>query len=117
MALTPDGVRELVAHGHRVRVEQGAGDDSSITDAEFAAAGAESWPPRPTPGRAELVVKVKEPQPGEFAYLRPDLVLFTYLHLAAYPRSPTPCSPPAPPALAYETVQLADGRAAPAGAR
>ena len=84
VALTPDGVRELAAHGHQVLVEAGAGDDSSLPDAEYAAAGAtivtadDAW-------AAELVVKVKEPQPAELAYLRPDLVLFTYLHLAAEP--------------------------------
>ena len=86
VAITPDGVRELVAHGVTVLVETGAGRDSAITDADYAAAGAEIvgaaddvW------ARAEMVLKVKEPQADEFRHLRPDLVLFTYLHLAAYP--------------------------------
>ena len=91
VAITPDGVRELVHRGHVVRVERGAGAGSSIHDDDLAAAGAtlvdvdEAW-------GAELVVKVKEPQGAELARLRPDLVLFTYLQ-----RSPTPCSPRARP--------------------
>ncbi len=107
VALTPDGVRELVAHGHQVRVEQGAGVDSSIHDAEYAASGAEivttddAW-------ASELVVKVKEPQPQEYAYLRPDLVLFTYLHLAAYPAVAEALLAAKATSIAYETVQLAD---------
>ena len=84
VALTPDGARELVAHGHQVLVETGAGEDSSIPNAEYAAAGAsiviadDAW-------TADLVVKVKEPQPDEYRRLRAETVLFTYLHLAAYP--------------------------------
>src|SRR5581483_6951598 len=84
VALTPDGVRELRHHGHDVVVEAAAGEGSAISDAQFAAAGAriasaeEAW-------AADMVVKVKEPQPAEYGYLRADLVLFTYLHLAAYP--------------------------------
>ena len=107
VALTPDGVRELVAHGHQVRIEQGAGEDSSIHDQEYATAGAhivttdDAW-------AADLVVKVKEPQPEEHAYLRPDLVLFTYLHLAAYPAVADALLAAKTTAIAYETVQLAD---------
>jgi alanine dehydrogenase len=108
VAVTPDGVRELVAHGHRVLVERGAGIGSSITDDELAAAGAELvsvedvW-------SADLVVKVKEPQPEEYGRLRPDLVLFTYLHLAAYPEVATALLEAKTTALAYETVQLENG--------
>jgi alanine dehydrogenase len=108
VAITPDGVRELTAAGHEVIVQRGAGEDSSITDEEYAAAGAENcsvdeaWV-------AELVVKVKEPQPGEFRYLRDDLVLFTYLHLAAYPEVATALLDAAATALGYETVQLENG--------
>jgi len=108
VAITPDGVRELVAHGHRVLVEKGAGADSSIVDGEYAAAGAEPVATEDAWG-AELVVKVKEPQAGEFAHLRPDLVLFTYLHLAAYPAVADALLGAGTTALAYETVQLADG--------
>ena len=84
VALTPDGVRELVSQGMEVRVEAGAGHGAGIADDDYRASGArlvsreEAW-------AAHLVVKVKEPQPEEFGFLRPDLVLFTYLHLAAYP--------------------------------
>jgi alanine dehydrogenase len=108
VAMTPDGVRELTAAGHRVVVERGAGEGSSITDNEFAVAGAETvsaddaW-------AADLVVKVKEPQPSEFHYLRADLVLFTYLHLAAYPEVAKALLASGTTALAYETVQLDTG--------
>lgn len=107
VALTPDGVRELAAHGHEVRVEAGAGEDSSIHDGEYAAAGAsivsvdDAW-------AADLVVKVKEPQAQEHAYLRPDLTLFTYLHLAAYPEVAEALLASGTTAVAYETVQPAD---------
>src|ERR1700726_1489446 len=84
VALTPDGVRELTAHGHRVLVERGAGEGSSISDDTFAAVGGELVSVDEAWG-AELVIKVKEPQPEEYGRLREDLVLFTYLHLAAYP--------------------------------
>ena len=106
VALTPDAVRELVGHGLVVRVEQGAG--AGISDGAFERAGAavvdrdEAW-------GAHLVVKVKEPQPEEFGYLRPDLVLFTYLHLAAYPAVGRALLEAGCTAIAYETVQLDDG--------
>lgn len=108
VAMTPDGVRELAAAGHEVLVQQGAGHGSSITDAEFEAAGAEivsvegAW-------AADLVVKVKEPQPGEWANLREDLVLFTFLHIAAYPEVGRALLSAGTTALAYETVQLGNG--------
>ncbi|MDP8936266.1 MAG: alanine dehydrogenase [Actinomycetota bacterium] len=108
VAITPDGVRELVAHGHRVLVEAGAGDDSSISDAEYAAAGAHTVTVDDAWG-AGLVVKVKEPQPAEYARLRPDMVLLTYLHLAAYPAVADALLAAGTTALAYETVQLPDG--------
>jgi alanine dehydrogenase len=110
VAMTPDGVRELEAHGAQVLVERGAGRDSAITDDEYEAAGAELvddaaevW------ARAGLICKVKEPQPDEYALLRPGLVLFTYLHLAAYPEVADALLAKGVTALAYETVQLADG--------
>jgi alanine dehydrogenase len=108
VAMTPDGVRELVAHGHRVLMERGAGEHSAIHDDDFVGAGAELagvddvWD-------AELVVKVKEPQPSEFARLRADQILFTYLHLAAYPEVAKALLAAGTTALAYETVQLANG--------
>ncbi len=108
VALTPDGVRELTSQGHRVLVEAGAGEGSSLHDADFAGAGAElvtaqaAW-------AAELVCKVKEPQPAEFEYLRPDLVLFTYLHLAAYPEVADALLTAGTTAIGYETVSSPSG--------
>jgi alanine dehydrogenase len=108
VALTPDGARELVSHGMDVRVEQGAGLGAGISDDDYADAGArivgreEAW-------AAHLVVKVKEPQPEEFDFLRRDLVLFTYLHLAAYPEVGRALLEAGTTAVAYETVQLEDG--------
>jgi alanine dehydrogenase len=108
VALTPDGARELVSHGMDVRVEQGAGLGAGISDDDYAEAGArivgreEAW-------AAHLVVKVKEPQPEEFDFLRRDLVLFTYLHLAAYPEVGRALLEAGTTAVAYETVQLEDG--------
>ena len=108
VALTPDGVSELVAQGMEVRVQAGAGQGAGISDDSFAAAGArlvsqeEAW-------GAHLVVKVKEPQPEEFPFLRADLVLFTYLHLAAYPDVGRALLDAGTTGVAYETVQLEDG--------
>jgi alanine dehydrogenase len=109
VAMTPDGVRELVARGHRVLVQQGAGLGSSITDAEYVAAGAELAPTAADAWGAEMVVKVKEPQPQEWQHLRADLLLATYLHLAAYPEVAGALTNAGTSSLAYETVQLADG--------
>jgi alanine dehydrogenase len=108
VALTPDGARELVSQGMEVRIETGAGLGAGIRDEDYAAVGArltsrdEAW-------AAHLVVKVKEPQPEEFGFLRPDLVLFTYLHLAAYPEVGRALLDMGTTAVAYETVQLDDG--------
>lgn len=109
VAVTPDGVHELVARGATVLIEHDAGAGSSIADADYLAAGArmvadagEVW------ARAGLVLKVKEPQAEEFARLRPGLVLFTYLHLAAYPEVADALLAGHVTAIAYETVQAAD---------
>jgi len=109
VALTPDGARELQLHGHEVLVQSGAGVGSSIGDDEFAAAGATIVADAASAWGAELVVKVKEPQAGEVGFLRDDLVLFTYLHLAAYPEVAKALLAAGTTALAYETVQLRDG--------
>ena len=110
VAITPDGVRELLHAGATVLIERGAGVDSSIPDANYTRAGAvivetavEVWE------RAQLICKVKEPLESEFAYFRPGLVLFTYLHLAAYPKVADALIANGVTAIAYETVQLADG--------
>ncbi|MEB3265643.1 MAG: alanine dehydrogenase [Cyanobacteriota bacterium] len=108
VALTPDGVRDLVAQGMEVRVQEGAGLGAGLSDDDYRAAGGrlvsrdEAWD-------AHLVVKVKEPQPEEYGLLRPDLVLFTYLHLAAYPEVGRALLEAGTTAVAYETVQLDNG--------
>jgi alanine dehydrogenase len=111
VAITPDGVRELLHAGAEVLIEAGAGTDSSIPDDDYRRAGAtivptaaEVWE------RAGLVCKVKEPQTSEFGRFRPGLVLFTYLHLAAYPTVAEALVEGGVTAIAYETVQLADGQ-------
>jgi alanine dehydrogenase len=107
VALTPDGARELVAHGHEVRVERGAGEDSSIHDDEYVAVGTRIVDPAGA-WEADLVVKVKEPQDDEFACLRADQALFTYLHLAAYPAVAHALIAAGTVGIAYETVQTDD---------
>ncbi len=107
VAITPDGVRELSQHGVPVLIESGAGGQSAITDDEYRAAGAEVVPTASEVwGRAELVCKVKEPQPEEFPLMRDGLVLFTYLHLAAYPEVGKELLARRVAGVAYETVQL-----------
>jgi alanine dehydrogenase len=108
VAMTPDGVRELERHGINVFVEAGAGTGASISDADFVAAGAEIVP-TDAAWAQQMVVKVKEPQPEEFEFLREDLTLFTYLHLAAYPEVAKALLAAKTTALAYETVQLSSG--------
>jgi alanine dehydrogenase len=110
VAITPDGVRELTAAGVPVLVQSGAGASSSITDDELAATGARIVPDADALwAEADLVCKVKEPQPEEIAYLRDDQVLFTYLHLAAYPKVAEALLGRGVTGIAYETVQTADG--------
>jgi len=109
VALTPDGVRELERHGINVFVESGAGDGASIADRDYVAAGATIVPTAEDAWAQELVVKVKEPMDTEFGFLHQDLVLFTYLHLAAYPDVAKALIAAGTTSLAYETVQLPDG--------
>jgi alanine dehydrogenase len=109
VALTPSGAGALVAHGHTVLVEHGAGEGSSLPDRLYADAGARLADVDTVWNDAALVLKVKEPQPEEYARLRPDLMLFTYLHLAAMPDLVTALRTRRVRALAYETLQLDDG--------
>jgi alanine dehydrogenase len=109
VALTPSGVSALVAHGHRVLVEYGAGAASSLPDRLYRDAGATLGDARSVWSTAELVLKVKEPLPSEYALLRPGVVLFTYLHLAANPELAAVLRERHVNALAYETLQLDDG--------
>lgn len=109
VAMTPDGVRELEQHGIDVYVESGAGEGASFSDDDYRAAGADIVASAADAWAQDLVVKVKEPQAAEFAYLRPDLTLFTYLHLAAYPEVAEALVASRCTAIAYETVQRPDG--------
>jgi alanine dehydrogenase len=109
VAMTPDGVRELERHGIQVCVEAGAGEGASISDADYVAAGAAIVPTAADAWSQQLVVKVKEPKEEEFGFLRRDLTLFTYLHLAAYPEVARALVAAGTAALAYETVQLESG--------
>ncbi|AII46049.1 alanine dehydrogenase [Synechococcus sp. KORDI-49] len=108
VALTPDAVRDLASHGLEVRIESGAGAGAGIGDDAYAAAGAQVVD-RDQAWSAHLVVKVKEPQPEEFGLLREDMVLFTYLHLAAYPEVGEALLSAGTTGIAYETVQLENG--------
>ena len=109
VALTPDGVREFERAGVEVFIETQAGTAASITDAEYTSAGATIVPTAADAWAQSMVVKVKEPTEKEFAFLRPDLTLFTYLHLAAYPKVAKALVDNKTTGIAYETVQLADG--------
>lgn len=110
VALTPDGVREMEAHGVEVLVQKGAGLGASIPDETYANAGAEIVAdPAEVWARAGMIAKVKEPQDSEFGFLRSDLTLFTYLHLAAYPEVAEALCDAGTTAIAYETVMRADG--------
>src|SRR6476659_2419925 len=111
VALTPAGVRELTDHGHDVVVQSGAGEGSAITDEMYVAQGARILPDADAVfAEAELIVKVKEPQPEEIARLEPRHTLFTYLHLAPDPEQTRGLLASGATAIAYETVEDARGR-------
>jgi alanine dehydrogenase len=110
VAITPAGVAELTRRGHHVVIQAGAGEGSSISDADFKSAGAELitsaedvW------DQAELLLKVKEPIEPEYALLRPGQILFAYLHLAASRECTDALLGSGTTSIAYETVQTADG--------
>lgn len=110
IALVPAGVAQMTAVGHEVMIEKGAGVGSGLEDDEYIAAGAqiietadEVW------SRAQMVMKVKEPLPSEFGFLRNDLLLFTYLHLAPAPELTKAMLDSGCIGVAYETIQLNDG--------
>jgi len=111
VALTQSGVRELVDRGHEVLVQRGAGEGSAIADADYVAQGAQILPDAEAVfGAAEMIVKVKEPQPVEVARLRPDHVLFTYLHLAPDAELTAGLVASGATCIAYETVEDSRGR-------
>ena len=110
VGLVPAGVRELVGGGHEVLVETGAGNGIGVDDAQYKAAGASiANTAAEVFERADLVVKVKEPQPAECEMLRPAQVLFTYLHLAADPVQAKGLMKSGATAIAYETVTAPNG--------
>jgi alanine dehydrogenase len=109
VAMTPDGVRECERLGINVYVETGAGEGASIPDSDYVAAGADIVPSAADAWSQQMVVKVKEPKQEEFQYLRKDLTLFTYLHLAAYPEVAKALIAAGTTSFAYETVQTKDG--------
>ncbi len=110
VAITPAGVAEFVRRGHRVVVQAGAGNGSAITDDDFATAGARIVPDADTVwATSDLLLKVKEPIAPEYHRLRAGQVLFTYLHLAADAEGTKALLASGTTAIAYETVQLADG--------
>jgi alanine dehydrogenase len=111
VAITPAGVREMVEHGHDVVVEAGAGEGSAIADAQFEAQGARLVPAAADVfAEAEMVLKVKEPQPAEIEMLSPGQLLFTYLHLAPDPEQTRGLRESGATCVAYETVEDAHGR-------
>ena len=111
VGLTPNGVAELVGHGHEVFVETGAGAGVDFSDAAYIAAGAKIVPDADAVfGEGDLIVKVKEPQPVECARLEPRHTLFTYLHLAPDPVQARGLMKSGATAIAYETVTDAQGR-------
>ncbi len=111
VALTPVGARELAEHGHEVVIEKGAGEGSAIADADYEAQGARIVPAvEDVWGDAQLVLKVKEPQPEEVSRLRPELTLFTYLHLAPAPDLTRGLRDSGATCVAYETVEDRFGR-------
>ncbi|MFN8535316.1 MAG: alanine dehydrogenase [Dehalococcoidia bacterium] len=110
VAATPAGVESLVAAGHRILVEQGAGEGSGFSDDEFRGAGAEIAATADVWRESGLILKVKEPMPEEYVFLRPGLILFTYFHLAANANLTRAVVESGVTAIAYETVQTADGR-------
>ncbi len=105
VGLTPASVRELAAHGHQVLVQAGAGAAIGLTDEQYQAAGATlSLDAKDIFAKAEMIVKVKEPQPQECAMLRPGQILYTYLHLAPDPQQTAALIKSGAICIAYETI-------------
>jgi alanine dehydrogenase len=110
VGLTPSAVKALTARGHQVLVETGAGQGSFISDDEYHAVGAQIVADAKGAWAAELVVKVKEPIAAEYPYLRQDMLLFTYLHLASNEALTKALLTSGTTAIAYETVQNQAGQ-------
>lgn len=105
VVLTPSSVSLVIASGHRVRVETGAGDGAGFTDDAYQAAGAVIVPTAEDAWTADIVVKVKEPIGQEYDYFRPGLTLFSYLHLAAEPELTARLAAAGTVAFAFETLE------------
>lgn len=110
VGLTPGAVKMLIARGHQVLVETGAGEGSFITDEEYRAVGAQIVGDATDAWAAALIVKVKEPVATEYPYLRQDMILFTYLHLASNEPLTKALLSSGTTAIAYETVQNQAGQ-------
>ena len=107
VALTPAGVRELVKHGHKVIIEEGAGLGSAITDNDYSSQGAEiASDAKSVWDQAEMIMKVKEPLPAEYPLMRKGQILYTYLHLAASKECTDALIKAENIAIAYETVEV-----------
>lgn len=110
VGLTPTNVRELVAHGHQVVIQTGAGEGIGMNDDHYLAAGGDIAPSAEDVfARTEMIIKVKEPQPDEIARLRPGQILFTYLHLAPDPEQTAGLIKSGATCIAYETVESKSG--------
>jgi alanine dehydrogenase len=110
VGLTPPSVRELVSRGHQVLVQAGAGAEIGLSDDQYTAAGASIVASaKEIFERAEMIVKVKEPQPQECAMLRPGQILYTYLHLAPDPEQTAALVKSGAVCIAYETITGAGG--------
>jgi len=110
IAMVPSGVRALTENGHQVLTQKSAGEGAGISDTEYADAGAEIIPTaEDVYTAADMIVKVKEPQPSEYDLLKPDQLLFTYLHLAPAPELTKGLLNQGIIGIAYETVQLDNG--------
>ena len=110
VGLTPAGAAELTRHGHEVWVETEAGIGSGFADSDYVAAGATMVDSAEKAWSAEMVYKVKEPLADEYGFFRDDLLLFTYLHLAAEPELTKALVDAGTTGIAYETVQPANGK-------
>jgi alanine dehydrogenase len=109
VGINPGGVLALAKAGHEVRIQKGAGLGAGISDADFVAAGGKIVPTAADAWGADMVMKVKEPLPAEYQYFRAGQIIYTYLHLAPLPELTRELMNKKVRAIAYETVQLADG--------
>lgn len=110
VGMTPSTVRALTRHGHQVLVQSGAGEGSDLSDAKYQSAGATIVPHAEDAWAAQMVVKVKEPTAAEYRYLRQDMILFTYLHLASDEPLTHALLENGVTGIAYETVQTEGGK-------